>query len=137
MARCIFFCGAMLAGLAVGLGAIGAHLLESQLPQWYGADSPRRLEAWHTAVFWQVVHALGLMVLALTPMASCRRGTLVAGLFVVGVLLFSGCLYAWVLSGQSGFVAPVPVGGTTLIVGWIAFGLFALKSDWPGGHYRV
>jgi uncharacterized membrane protein YgdD (TMEM256/DUF423 family) len=137
MARGIFICGTFLAGLAVGLGAIGAHLLESQLPQWYGSDSPRRLEAWHTAVFWQVVHALGLMVLALSPMASCRRGKVVAGLFVVGVLLFSGCLYAWVLSGRSGFVAPVPVGGTTLIVGWIALGLFALKSDWPTGNCRV
>lgn len=137
MARGVFCCGALLAGLAVGLGAIGAHLLESQLPQWYGADSPRRLEAWHTAVFWQTVHALGLMVLALSPVASCRRGTVVASFFVVGVALFSGCLYAWVLSGQAWLVAPVPVGGTTLIVGWLVLSLFAWRCDWPAGHCKV
>ncbi len=133
LTKSIFIAGALLLGLAVGLGAIGAHALETALPQWYD-DHERRLDAWHTAVFWQTVHALGLMLVAISPVARAGRGRLAAGLFVAGTILFSGCLYGWIISGQKFLVAPVPVGGTLLIAGWIALAVSAAKTGWSPGN---
>jgi uncharacterized membrane protein YgdD (TMEM256/DUF423 family) len=50
--------GSLLAALAVGLGAIGAHALKSQL-------SPEQLATFHTAVQYQMYHAIGLVLVGL------------------------------------------------------------------------
>ena len=67
--------------------------------------------------------ALGVM-----PTASVGPAQRIAGvLFIVGIVIFSGCLYALVLSGVKILGAIVPIGGVAMIAGWVAFAVAAVK----------
>jgi uncharacterized membrane protein YgdD (TMEM256/DUF423 family) len=113
-ARLALALACILAAVAVGAGAFGAHALKSRL-------SPDLLVVWQTAVLYHALHALALfgtgLVLLLRPDASGAR--VAAWLFVVGIGLFSGSLYALVLSGVRTLGAVTPVGGVALIAGWL------------------
>lgn len=130
--RWMLIAGTLGCGLAVALGAIGTHALERFVPEWY-TDAPRRLEAWRSAVHWQAVHALALLVLAHSRQSGSRAGRAVAVLFVAGIVLFSGCIYGWVLSGWPGLVAPVPVGGILFLLAWAVWTAAALLM--PAGDH--
>jgi uncharacterized membrane protein YgdD (TMEM256/DUF423 family) len=96
------------AAVGVALGAFGAHSLRN-LP----AFTRDMVETWKTAVFYHLLHAVAMYVVALT------RGPLRAWwLFAGGILFFSGSLY--LLSAfQWKWLGPVtPVGGVFLIAGW-------------------
>jgi uncharacterized membrane protein YgdD (TMEM256/DUF423 family) len=113
--------GALMAALAVALGAIGAHVLKSQL-------AAQQLETFHTAVQYQMIHAIGLILVGLVSLHNRSRWLDGAGwTMLVGILLFSGFLYAWVATGRRFFVYPVPVGGVAFIVGWVLLALGALR----------
>ena len=108
------FLGSLLAALAVGLGAIGAHALEKQL-------TPEELETFHTAVDYLMIHALGLVLVGLFSLSRPSRLLDVAGgAMLLGILLFSGFLLAWLATGIKAFVFLVPIGGVAFIVGWLA-----------------
>jgi uncharacterized membrane protein YgdD (TMEM256/DUF423 family) len=114
--------GGLLAALAVGLGAFGAHALKSQLPA-------EQLATFHTAVQYQMYHAIGLVLVGLLGLHCRSRWFDAAGWsMLVGIVLFSGLLYAWLATGRRFFVYPVPVGGVAFIVGWVlmAIGAFGL-----------
>jgi uncharacterized membrane protein YgdD (TMEM256/DUF423 family) len=114
------FLGGLLAALAVGLGAIGAHALKTQL-------SAQQLETFHTAVQYQMYHAIGLVLVGLLSLYNRSRFFDVAGWsMLVGIILFSGLLYAWLTTGRRFFVYPVPVGGTAFILGWLMLAIGAL-----------
>ena len=115
--------GSILAALAVGLGAIGAHALKSQL-------TAEQLTTFHTAVQYQMYHAIGLVLVGLLGLHYRNRWLDGAGWsMLVGVILFSGLLYAWLATGRRFFVYPVPVGGVAFIIGWVlmAIGLWGKK----------
>ncbi|MFV1965700.1 MAG: DUF423 domain-containing protein [Pirellulaceae bacterium] len=117
--------GSALAAAAVTAGAIGAHVLEDKLP-------PEQLDTFRMAADYQLVHAIGLMVVGL--MGAGNRSGLVrlAGwLLLLGIVLFSGCLFAWVLTGVKFFVVPVPVGGTALITGWVVLAVAGCRGRPP------
>ena len=101
--------GAILGALGVLLGACGAHGLEK-------IASPEGLDRWDTAAQYQLIHALALLGVAAPP----GRPQWAGRLFVVGVLLFSGSLYLYVLTGVSRLGMITPLGGLSLIAGWIA-----------------
>jgi uncharacterized membrane protein YgdD (TMEM256/DUF423 family) len=107
---------------AVGLGAFGAHALRSRL-------EPSALAAWHTAVTYHLVHAVGLLALALYARAAGRPIALPAGLFSAGIALFSGSLYLLALTGWRWLGPVTPVGGLCFIAGWIS--LLALARPAP------
>jgi len=112
--------GGLLAALAVGLGAVGAHALKTQL-------TPEQLETFHTAVHYQMIHAIGLVLVGLLSLYKQSRLFDVAGwAMLAGIILFSGFLFAWLATGQKFFVYPVPVGGIAFIIGWLALALGAL-----------
>ena len=114
--------GGLLAALAVGLGAIGAHALKSHF-------TAEQLATFHTAVQYQMYHAIGLVLVGLLSLYHRSRWFDGAGWsMLVGVILFSGLLYAWLATGRRFFVYPVPVGGISFIVGWMlmAIGAFGL-----------
>jgi uncharacterized membrane protein YgdD (TMEM256/DUF423 family) len=116
--------GSLLAALAVGLGAIGAHALKDQL-------SAEQLATYHTAVQYQMYHAIGIVLAGL--LALHRRSwwfAAAAWLMLAGIVLFSGFLYAWLATGLKFFVYPVPIGGVAFIVGWVlmAVGAFGLRE---------
>ncbi|MEF8938965.1 MAG: DUF423 domain-containing protein [Salinivenus sp.] len=122
MTRFFFLIGAVLAGLGVAAGAFGAHGLE-------GRVTPDRLETFHTAVTYQMYHALALFGVG---WAAAQGGSaLVHGAgycFVAGILIFSGSLYLLVLTDTSWLGAITPLGGAFFLAGW---GLFAW-GVWQG-----
>jgi len=127
MWRLSYSAGAVLALLAVGLGALGTHSLEEVLPKWFD-DSQRRLEAWHSAVFWQAVHSLALILVGLSgSRISAAAARWVTCIFVAAIGLFSFSIYIWVLSGIGFFVAPVPVGGVLFMSGWMVLAVSAAR----------
>jgi uncharacterized membrane protein YgdD (TMEM256/DUF423 family) len=54
---------------------------------------------------------------------TATSGPLSAKLFGAGILLFSGSLYALVLTDEKRFGAVTPFGGACMIAGWVALGL--------------
>jgi uncharacterized membrane protein YgdD (TMEM256/DUF423 family) len=116
----LVFLGGLLAALAVGLGAVGAHALKEHL-------TPQQLETYHTAVQYQMYHAIGLISIGVLGLHHRSRLFDLAGwAMLLGVVLFSGCLYAWLGTGRRFFVYPVPVGGIAFIVGWLMVAAGAL-----------
>ncbi|TPG45678.1 DUF423 domain-containing protein [Rhodanobacter glycinis] len=114
----------LLAGLAgasaVLLGAFGAHALQ-------GVLDASHSELWHTAVNYHVWHALAL---ALVVGLGCgRSGRFAAAAFAIGIVLFSGSLYALALGAPRWTGIITPFGGLALIAGWIALGLSISRGN--------
>ncbi|MCX7596896.1 MAG: DUF423 domain-containing protein, partial [Fischerella sp.] len=81
---------------------------------------------------YQMYHALALVVAALllSRVESPPPSLLASGwLFIIGIAIFSGSLYALSLTGIKFFGAITPVGGAALIAGWgaLAFAAWNLK----------
>jgi uncharacterized membrane protein YgdD (TMEM256/DUF423 family) len=116
--------GAVLGGLAVVLGAFGAHGLDDYLVEHNQAAN------YETAVQYQMYHALALILVGILAERRSTSSLRVAGwCFVAGVVLFCGALYGLALAriSQLGMVAPI--GGTLLIAGWTALVVSALIRD--------
>jgi uncharacterized membrane protein YgdD (TMEM256/DUF423 family) len=115
-ARPLLASGAFLMALATIIGALGTHSLRTHLP-------PDRYEVLQTAVHYQFFHSLGLLAIGLIADRQPGRVIHLAGwLVVVGVVLFSGSLYALVAGAPKLVGVATPVGGLCLIVGWLAAG---------------
>lgn len=112
---------AILGGLAVVLGAFGAHGLKHKL------DALETTAIYQTAVQYHFYHALALLAVALLALRGRSSPALaVAGwCFTFGLLVFSGTLYALALSGVKWLGAITPIGGVALIVGWAALAVAA------------
>jgi uncharacterized membrane protein YgdD (TMEM256/DUF423 family) len=105
----------ILLAVAVGLGAFGAHGLKNKLDAY-------SLGIWEKAVFYQIIHALGMLVLPLFARAgalSDSGATRVGLIFCAGIFLFSGSLYVLALSGIRILGAVTPFGGLCFIGGWL------------------
>ena len=112
--------GALLGAITVGLGAFGAHALGDRVP---AGD----LAIWETAVHYQGLHALALILFGLFAQGSARPRMATAWCFLLGVLVFSGTLYGIVLGGPRALGAITPVGGSLLIAGWALFAFSASR----------
>jgi uncharacterized membrane protein YgdD (TMEM256/DUF423 family) len=100
--------GAASGGLAVLLGAFGAHALQRY------TNDPKSLGQWQTAASYHLVHSVALLA------ASAHRSKLPAILFGSGIVIFSGSLYALVLTGEKRLGAITPIGGLLLTAGWFS-----------------
>ena len=114
--------GAALAGLGVIAGSFGAHGLEGRL-------SAEQLAMFETAVRYQMYHAIALVLTGILAQRGMRTMALAGWLFLAGILLFSGCLYAWIFSGTKTFALIVPLGGLAFILGWFAIACAALRRN--------
>jgi uncharacterized membrane protein YgdD (TMEM256/DUF423 family) len=117
--------GAILAGLAVALGAFASHALKDRLTE-------RALEIFETGTRYQMYHALALLLVALflSQSPTGQSSLIAAGIaFVVGIALFSGSLYALAWSGIKWLGAITPLGGVAFLIGWgcLAIAAFNLK----------
>jgi uncharacterized membrane protein YgdD (TMEM256/DUF423 family) len=112
---------------AVMLGAFGAHALKDQL-------SPDMLTVYHTAVDYHFIHAAALLASALLPCPPAHPGLrrLASIFFGLGIILFSGSLYALALSGISRLGLITPFGGLFFIAGWILLLSASLRRAQPG-----
>lgn len=121
MVRAWLLLAAFFAFTGVGMGAFAAHALKSQL-------SPEYLAVLQTGVHYQMLHALALLGLALLARQLPGRLLWVAGnLFVLGIVLFSGSLYALTLSGVSALGMITPLGGLAFLAGWLCLGAHAWR----------
>ena len=114
MVRIFLAIAAILAGLAVAAGAFASHALRDKL-------SDRALEIFETASRYQMYHALALLLVAVLLTQVALPSTLLntAGYaFLVGIVLFSGSLYALSLSGVKWLGAITPLGGVAFLIGW-------------------
>jgi uncharacterized membrane protein YgdD (TMEM256/DUF423 family) len=110
MSVLLFRVAVALCFLAVALGAFGAHSLRSTL------EARGMVDVWNKAVFYQFIHAIALLVLALYGTIS--RGAL--WFLFAGIVLFSGSLYLLALIPQArNWLGPVtPLGGLCFLAGW-------------------
>lgn len=114
-ARIALVAGSLLLFAAVALGAFGAHALKARL-------TPDLQGVWQTAVQYHAWHALALLAVGLVLLVRPQAGAGLAGwLFVAGIVLFSGSLYAMALTGVRGLGAVTPFGGVAFLAGWLAF----------------
>lgn len=116
--------GAFLMALAVALGAFGAHGLRTKLDAY-------SLSVYEKAVFYHFIHALGILLVAVLartgtfPLTSQSR---VAWFLFLGIIIFSGSLYALAISGIRMLGAITPIGGLCFIIGWLLFAYYAVRA---------
>lgn len=125
-------CGALLAGLSVAAGAFGAHWLTGKLrdnPSVAESEAARRLQVFETAARYQMYHAIGVVIVGLMASRSHTPCLTASGwLFVVGIAIFCGCLYAMGLGAPRTLGRIVPIGGASFIAGWICLVVSAVRS---------
>ena len=126
--RCLA-AGALLMLLGVALGAFGAHALQAQL-------APRQLASYQTGVHYQMLHAMGLLVVGLLACVTApgRRLRAAAWLMGVGVVLFSGSIYLMTAGAPRALGMVTPVGGLCFMAAWglLAWHALARGADGDG-----
>lgn len=117
--------GAIVAFLAVALGAFGAHALEDILME------NDYLDVWETGVTYQMSHGLALILIGIL-MSKNLLGPVkqlnIAGNFIIaGIIFFSGSLYVLSLTGIKVLGAITPIGGVCFLIGWVLVVVAAKK----------
>lgn len=101
--------GAFLMALGVGLGAFGAHALRGKFDGY-------QMGLWEKAVFYHLIHALGIIVVSTLPRPAAPK---IAMLLAAGILLFSGSLYLLAYTRITTLGAITPLGGTAFLLAWL------------------
>lgn len=120
----ILFAACLAGASGVALGALGAHGLEDRLA------TANMTAVWQTAVAYQMWHALALLALLAVPVKPVTV-QLAGGLWVSGILLFSGSLYILALDGPRWLGPVTPLGGLALIIGWLILGCAVFTASAP------
>lgn len=110
-------------GLSVGAGAFASHALREKMTE-------RSLEIFETGARYQMYHALALLFVALLiSREEFSQPALIASgwTFIIGIVIFSGSLYALSLTGIKIIGAITPLGGAAFIAGWGALAIAALN----------
>ncbi len=124
MQKIFFITAAVLGGLAVALGAYGAHGGSEILNQ------HNAVITFGKAVRYQMHHSIVLLIVALA-MGSWKEQTKllnIAGwLLLSGILFFSGSLYIIAFAGvKMGYVTPL--GGIAFVGGWFTLAFAGYKA---------
>jgi len=122
-AKTVLILAGILGALSVGIGAFGAHGLEATL------TANGRLETFETAVKYQFYHTLALLLLGIL-MLNMQSGYFgyASICFIIGIAIFSGSLYTLSLTNITWLGAITPIGGLSLIMGWVFLILGVSKS---------
>ena len=117
-----FATGAAMCGFGVLLGAFGAHELKERL-------APDMLAVFETGVRYHLFHGLAVMAVAWAAERWPSGLITSAGwLFVAGIIIFSGSLYLYSITGVRWLGAITPIGGLCFIVGWLVLALGAMRA---------
>ena len=116
------FLSAICGGLAVVIGAFGAHGLDSMM-------SDEMAEIFETGVKYHFYHALAMLALAAgsSSLWTSRWCVWACRSWIFGIAIFSGTLYTLALTEIRWLGAITPIGGVALILGW-AFAAFAARN---------
>ena len=105
--------GSLLMFLGIVLGAFGGHALKTKL-------SFEEIEIYKTGVFYHLIHALALFIVAWLSTQSTDIKVQYAGLaFLSGIVLFSGTLYALAITDIKWLGFITPLGGLSFLAGWV------------------
>ena len=116
MDRLFFALGALGGLTAVALGAFAAHALKGKL-------APDLFEVFEVGARYHMYHALALLAVGWATTRWPGSAMTAAGwLFVAGIVLFSGSLYALAVTGIRPLGAITPLGGVCFLAGWVALG---------------
>ena len=128
MERLFLVLGALSAGAAVALGAFGAHTLRARL-------APEMLDVFETGVRYQMYHTLAMLSLgAWRAGHRSRAWQLAVGLWCLGIVCFSGWLYANAVTGTTALPWLAPLGGTAFMAGWLSLAVLAFQTGADDGH---
>ncbi|OUS06533.1 hypothetical protein A9Q81_03135 [Gammaproteobacteria bacterium 42_54_T18] len=115
--------GSMVLAMAVVLGAFGAHGLKDVL-------SESRMAVYQTAVQYHFYHGFGLMLVGLVMSSLPDVGLRwVPRLLLLGLVLFSGSLYALILLNLGWLGVVTPIGGLSFIAGWVLLAVVLWKQS--------
>ena len=118
--------GAYSMALAIVLGAFGAHGLKNIV-------SANSVEIFNKAVYYQVIHSLGILVTAYVLKGEKALKTL-RMLFLSGIVGFSGSLYLLTFADMlpialKQVVGPItPIGGMFFVASWVYFAMVFRKE---------
>jgi len=121
---------ALLGVLSVALGAFAAHSLKQMI-------SDYAVSIFETGVRYQFYHVFALLACGILYGQFQNQFIKTSGkLFIAGIILFSGSLYALayikasVMPGYNWIGAITPVGGLCFIAGWIClfFGMYKKRT---------
>jgi uncharacterized membrane protein YgdD (TMEM256/DUF423 family) len=116
--------GAAALGLAVMIGAFGAHALRARLDAYSTSIYER-------AVFYHFVHALGILIVstfAKSTLLSPSSVTWVCALLLTGIMLFCGSLYTLAITGVRTWGAVTPFGGISFIAAWLLLAYLLVRG---------
>lgn len=124
MAKWFVIIGAISGFFSVALGAFGAHGLNEKLSEHFMA-------IYQTGVQYQMYHSLSLLLIGILTIQWPNRAELhwSGYLMIVGIILFSGSLYALSLTGITWLGAITPLGGIAFLLGWFLLGIAAYRSS--------
>ena len=114
---------AFLGIFAIVLGAFASHRLKETL-------SPEAMNSIETAIRYQMYHVIVLLFVNTYSVFSDRFKNRVSWLFFIGILFFSGSIYAIYLLGipAKSIWFITPSGGLLFILGWLFMFLFFIKK---------
>ena len=115
----------LLVGLGVAFGAFGAHGLKDYF-------IGREEEIWKTAVFYQIIHSLALLLIVVfekCQILTRKISITSARLMTAGIFIFSGSLYLMVLTRANWLGAITPIGGVLLIASWFVLAWSSFRSE--------
>ena len=112
--KILLLLGCIVMFLAVALGAFGAHALKKRL-------SADMMSIFQTGIQYQIAHGLGLLLLGVLANNLVHSSLIVTAgwVMLVGILLFSGSLYALSVSGVKKLGAITPIGGLAFLASWV------------------
>jgi uncharacterized membrane protein YgdD (TMEM256/DUF423 family) len=123
MLKTFIILGSVNAFLSVALGAFGAHGLKSKI-------SSDMLAVYQTGVQYHMIHSIGLILIAILSekLLPSYLVTWSGWSLFIGIILFSGSLYALSISGIRVLGAITPLGGLAFLLGWTLLATAAFKS---------
>ena len=112
------FAAAVCGFLAVGFGAFAAH----------GLSDPKAKEWMHTGATYAFMHVMAVFAAAFLASRGARRARIAPPLFLTGIVLFSGSLFAMALGAPRWFGAITPIGGLLFLAGWAILAWASLEK---------
>ncbi len=108
--KSILITGCLLLGVAVALGAFGAHGLQKHL-------SLKELNTFQTGIRYQFYHSFAILFAGLISLHKVKVQSSVY-CFLIGILLFSGNCYLYAITKIKFIAMIIPIGGVAFIIGW-------------------